>query len=87
MLVEQELLSLPQLIEKLTAAPAAILKLNKGSLGIGCDADICIFNPGAEWQLNSDNCVSAGHNSPFMNIPLKGKVTHTFMKGEMVYQA
>jgi dihydroorotase len=87
MLVEQELLSLPQLIEKLTAAPAAILKINKGSLGIGCDADICIFNPGAEWQLNSDNCVSAGHNSPFMNIPLKGKVTHTFMKGEMVYQA
>ncbi|BBB28240.1 dihydroorotase [Neptunomonas japonica] len=87
MLVEQELLSLPQLIEKLTAAPAAILELNKGSLGIGCDADICIFNPETQWQLNSDNCVSAGHNSPFMNTPLKGKVTHTLIKGEMVYQA
>ncbi|WP_028467830.1 dihydroorotase [Neptunomonas japonica] len=87
MLVEQELLSLPQLIEKLTAAPAAILELNKGSLGIGCDADICIFNPETQWQLNSDNCVSSGHNSPFMNTPLKGKVTHTLMKGEMVYRA
>lgn len=87
MLVEQELLSLPQLIEKLTAAPAAILALNKGSLGIGSDADICIFNPETKWQLNSDNCVSAGHNTPFMNTPLKGKVTHTFMKGELVYQA
>jgi dihydroorotase len=87
MLVEQELLSLPQLIEKLTAAPAAILELNKGSLGIGSDADICIFNTETQWQLSSDNCVSAGHNSPFMNMPLKGKVTHTLIKGKLLYQA
>jgi dihydroorotase len=87
LLVRQELLSLPQLIEKLTAAPAAILSLDKGSLGVGSIADICIFNPETEWQLTSANCVSAGKNSPFMNIPLKGKVTHTLIKGVIVYKA
>lgn len=87
MLVKQQLLSLPQLIEKLTSAPASILQINKGSLGVGCDADICIFDPEAEWQLTQENCVSAGKNSPFMGIPLKGKVIHTLINGKTVFQA
>ncbi|WP_293265584.1 dihydroorotase [Neptunomonas sp.] len=86
MLVEQELISLPQLIEKMTSAPAAILNLNKGSLGIESEADICIFDPERQWQLTDENFVSAGKNSPFKNIPLKGKVTHTLMKGKLIYQ-
>lgn len=87
MLVKQQLLSLPQLIEKLTSAPAAILESDKGSLGIGSDADICIFDPEAEWTLTPENCVSAGKNTPFMGVPLKGKVTQTLINGKTVYQA
>lgn len=87
MLVKQQLLSLPQLIEKLTSAPASILQLDKGSLGIGSDADICIFDPETEWQLTPENCVSAGKNSPFMGVPLKGKVVHTLINGKTVFQA
>ncbi len=87
MLVKQQLLSLPQLVEKLTSAPASILQLDKGSLGIGSDADICIFDPETEWKLTPENCVSAGKNSPFMGVPLKGKVVHTLINGKTVFQA
>ncbi len=86
-LVEQEILSLPQLIEKLTASPAAILGLDTGTLSVGSKADICIFDLETEWTLTPDNCVSAGKNSPFMNFPLKGKVTYTLVDGRIVYQA
>lgn len=44
-LVERKLIELPQLIEKLTLAPARILGLDSGSLMPGQQADICIFNP------------------------------------------
>lgn len=87
MLVDQELLSLKQLIEKLTAAPASILDINRGSLEVGAIADICVFDPEQTWELTEENCVSAGKNTPFMNMTLKGKVTHTLVKGELVYQA
>ena len=87
MLVDQELLSLNQLIEKLTAAPASILDINRGSLEVGAIADVCVFDPEQTWELTEENCVSAGKNTPFMNMTLKGKVTHTLVKGELVYQA
>lgn len=87
LLVEQNMLDLPQLIAKLTSAPADILGLDSGNLSIGAQADICIFNTEAEWQLTPESCHSRGKNTPFMNYPLKGKVTHTLFQGQPVYQA
>ncbi|WP_420554823.1 dihydroorotase [Neptuniibacter marinus] len=86
-LVEQEMLDLPQLIEKLTLAPAAILGLDAGNLAIGRKADICIFDPKAEWMLTPETSYSRGKNTPFMDHPLKGKVTNTLHNGQVVYSA
>jgi len=86
MLVTQQLITLPQLIDKLTASPAAILGLNSGSLSHGAAADICIFDPDLEWQLNNETCTSAGKNTPFMGSNLIGRVTHTLVDGKLVYQ-
>lgn len=85
LLVEQQMLELPQLIEKLTLAPARIMGLDAGTLSVGSTADVCIFNPDMEWQLSEENCHSRGKNTPFMNYPLKGKVITTLHKGEVVY--
>ncbi|WP_415902623.1 dihydroorotase [Neptuniibacter sp. QD29_5] len=85
LLVEQNMLDLPQLIEKLTSAPAEILGLPTGNLSIGSSANICIFNPEMEWQLTPKTCHSRGKNTPFMNYPLKGKVSQTLFQGEVVY--
>jgi dihydroorotase len=85
-LVEQKMLEMPQLIEKLTLAPARIMGLDAGTLTVGKAADICIFDPKAEWQLTIENSISRGHNTPFMDYPLKGKVTATLHNGTIVHQ-
>ncbi|MFW1677306.1 dihydroorotase [Pontibacter sp. JAM-7] len=85
LLVEQQILELPQLIEKLTLAPATILGLNAGTLSIGSTADICIFNPDMSWTLTPETSRSRGKNTPFMHHPLRGKVTHTLLGGQPVF--
>lgn len=86
LLVEQNILELPQLVEKLTSAPAEIMRLEGGKLSPGSAADITIFDPAMAWELTPESCHSRGKNTPFMNYPLKGRVTHTLFNGELVYQ-
>ncbi|MEM5536927.1 dihydroorotase [Neptuniibacter pectenicola] len=86
-LVDQEMLDLPQLIEKLTLAPATILGLDEGNLAVGRTADICIFDPEEEWTLTPESSHSRGKNTPFMEHPLKGRVTNTLHQGHIVYSA
>ena len=86
MLVQQELISLPQMIEKLTSGPASVLGTGLGTLGTGRSADICIFDPEQEWTLTEENHRSAGSNTPFLNFPLKGQVCFTLLEGNVVFQ-
>jgi len=86
-LVEQGLIDLSQLIEKLTCAPAKILGIKAGSLAVGATADITIFDPHAQWLVDESSLVSAGKNSVFIGSELKGKVMHTLLAGKRVYSA
>lgn len=85
-LVERKLIELPQLIEKLTLAPARILGLDSGSLMPGKQADICIFDPEESWVVNAETLRSAGKNSPFSGKTFKGRVTTTLLGGRVVYR-
>lgn len=85
-LVEQQLLELPQLIEALTAAPARVLDIDAGTLAIGSQADICVFDPDVEWTLTADTLRSAGKNTPFLGQTLKGRVNATLMDGRIVFR-
>jgi len=85
-LVEQQLLALPQLIEKLTSAPARILGLDDGTLEIGSRADICIFDPAETWTLNPEKLRSNGWNTPFAGKTLTGRVKVTLLGGKVVYR-
>ncbi|HEB55295.1 MAG TPA: dihydroorotase [Gammaproteobacteria bacterium] len=85
-LVNDGLLSLSDLIAKLTSEPARILGLGRGHLGPGAHADICIFDPHQHWQVDPEKFVSAGKNSPFAGWELKGKVTHTLLEGRVVFR-
>ena len=86
-LVEQGLINLTQLIEKLTCAPAEILGINAGSLEIGATADITIFDPKIDWLVDESSLISAGKNSVFLGSELRGKVTHTLLDGQIVYSS
>ena len=84
-LVEEHSIELVDLIHRLTAGPAKILGLPFGTLSIDATADICIFDPTANWLLDSSTMRSNGLNTPFMGWEMKGRVTHTLLAGRLVY--
>jgi dihydroorotase len=85
-LVAEQSISLEQGIAALTQKPAQLLRLNRGTLTPGFAADICIFDPEQDWQLNSENWLSQGVNTPFWGQQFKGWVAHTLQAGRLVYQ-
>lgn len=83
-LVHKNVLTLTQLIEKFTVNPARLVRLNKGTLSIGADADITIFDPDKEWIYNVHETASKSRNSPFHGRKLKGKPVVTIVGGKKV---
>jgi dihydroorotase len=84
-LVNDGILKLPEMIDRLSTTPAEILGINAGHLSVDAPADICIFDPNAHWTLKPENMLSHGHNSPFANWEFQGKVIKTICKGEIVF--
>jgi len=80
-------IALPQALERITAAPAAVLGLPGGQLAVGSAADICIFDPEATWQLTPEALRSRGKNSPWQGYMMSGKVRTTLVGGRVVYSA
>jgi len=84
---EEAGVSLPDALARITSAPAAVLGLPGGQLGVGAAADICIFDPEATWQLTADALKSRGKNSPWTGYMMTGKVKSTLVGGRLVYNA
>ena len=78
-------LSLVDLIAKFTVNPTKLLKLNKGTLSAGADADVTVFDPEREWVFNPTDSASKSLNSPFFGWKLKGKATATIVAGKVVW--
>jgi len=74
------------IIEALTNSPAKILKINKGNLSIGNDADFCIVDIYKPWIVKSENMFSKSKNTSIENKKLQGKVMNTFVNGEELYK-
>lgn len=85
-LVSTGLLTINQLIEKMSANPARILKINAGTLKHGACGDIVIFDPEEQWTVDTDKLHGKSKNTPFKNMTLKGKVKYTVKDGEIVYK-
>ena len=84
-LVDEKILSMSDLIKKLTSTPADIFNLSSGSLSLGNDADILIFNPNFEYSIDISKFHSKSKNSPFDGWKVKGKVIRTLVRGKTVY--
>ena len=78
-------LELIDLIAKFTVGPARLLRLSKGTLSIGADADITVFDPEQEWQFDNRLRASKSLNSPFDGWPLKGKPVATIVGGRKAW--
>jgi len=79
-------LSLSEVIAKFTVAPAKILRLAKGTLGVGADADVTVFDPDAGWTYNRHQSASKSVNSPFDGWPMKGRAVATIVRGTIVWR-
>jgi dihydroorotase len=84
-LVEKGVMSLNRVIAALTSGPAGIMRLEGGDLQVGAAADVCVFDPQAEWTVNEHTWLSGGRNTPFWGMTLKGRVTHTLCAGRLVF--
>ena len=75
-----------KLIELLTNNPAKILKINKGNLSVGGDADFCIVDIYKPWIVKKEKIISKSKNTCIEDKKLQGLVTNTFVKGEELFK-
>ncbi len=83
-LVKEAGMSMMEVLDKLTAKPAAMYNIDRGDLRVGGPADIVIFNPNEKWTATGFQ--SKSQNSPFIGEELTGKVKYTICKGKVVYR-
>ena len=79
-------LKLETVIKALTSNPAKILKIKKGNLSIGNDADFCIVDLDKPWIVKKDKLISKSKNTSIEGKKLQGKVTNTYVKGEELFK-
>jgi dihydroorotase len=85
-LVQAKKVPLALCIEKMTTGPAKILRLNKGTLSVGADADVSLFNLEEVWTVDEKKFFSKGKNSPFIGKSLAGKAVCTIVGGVVKYK-
>ncbi|MCD4831574.1 MAG: dihydroorotase [Anaerohalosphaeraceae bacterium] len=86
-LIETNVIDWPQLISMMTARPAKIINVDKGTLGKGSQADVTIFDPDFEYRLDLSKLHSKSRNCPYGDWNLKGKIEYTIVGGEIRYSA
>ena len=86
-LVEKGVLTVMQMAEKMSYNPAKILGLeDRGSISAGKKADIVVFDPRREYQIDAGTFASKGKNTPFDRWKVKGEVCCTLADGKIVYE-
>jgi dihydroorotase len=77
-------LGLAGVIAKYTVAPARLLHLAKGTLSVGADGDVTVFDPEREWVFTREDTAGKSQNNPFYGWPLKGRAVATIVGGTKV---
>jgi dihydroorotase len=85
-LVEPGLLTLPELVRRMSTTPARIFNLPGGTLTVGGPADVVVFDPGAEWEVRPEAFHSKSRNTPFTGRRLRGRADLTIVRGEVVFE-
>lgn len=82
----EEKVSLVDAISRITADAAGIMGITKGGhLGVGARADVCVFDAETERVVSRDSLKSQGKNTPFLGLPLPGRVHYTLVEGRVMH--
>ena len=75
-----------QMVQRMSAAPAAAFKLRAGTLQAGAPGDVTLFDPAKAWEVRAEHFHSRSRNSPFAGRRLQGRVAATIVEGEVRYR-
>ncbi|MBN2179644.1 MAG: dihydroorotase [Deltaproteobacteria bacterium] len=84
-LVKENVLSLSQLIEKMSTNPSGILKIPGGTLKAGSNADITVIDLQKKWIVKADTFRSKSRNTPFEGRKFRGRAVLTIVGGNVKY--
>jgi dihydroorotase len=83
---KRQAIDLPRLIALFTSEPAALLKLDRGTLSTGVAADIVLIDPAMDWTFDKTQSASLSKNTPFHGHTWRGRAVHTIVGGETVWK-
>jgi dihydroorotase len=72
-------------LARVTSDPARILGIKAGRLAAGMAADVCVFDPVAEFKVSRENLKSQGKNTPFLGMEFPGRVRYTLIDGHLAF--
>ena len=85
-LVKTGLLTISELVEKMSTNPAEILGINAGHIKVGAPADLALVDLNEEWVVDVDKLHGKSKNTPFKGKTLCGKVKYTILGGKTVFE-
>ncbi len=85
-LVKPGILSISELIRKMSVNPAKLIGIKRGCIGEGWTADLVIADLDEEYIIDKNKFFSKGRNTPFHGRKVSGRVLYTFVSGEKAYE-
>ena len=83
----EEKVPLRDALARITINPAQALGVKTGHLSVGAHADVCVFDPQADWRVEPSALKSQGKNTPFLGYNMQGRVRCTIVEGRVAYSA
>lgn len=84
-LVEPGLLTLPELVDRMSTRAARIFNLPGGTLAVGAPADVVVFDPTERWVVRPETFRSKSRNTPYAGMELVGRAHQTVVRGRIVF--
>jgi dihydroorotase len=84
-LYHEKVLSLRDLLAKMTCNAAKIINFDGGVIKKGARADLVLIDLDFDWTIDSQKFHSKSKNSPFDGFKVKGRATRTIVAGKTVY--
>ncbi len=79
-------LTLFDLVERMSTAPARLMGIEGGTLRPGSRADLVLFDSEEEWTVDPASFRSKSRNTPFSGWEVTGRVKRTIVGGETRYR-
>ncbi len=85
-LVKTGRITLDRLIEMMCHNPSSLLKLGRGGMNTGDDADLAVFDVENEFVFDKNKMLTKGRNTPYDGWKLYGETLYTVMGGKITYE-